>query len=44
MNFPSAGWNKARGVGSENGVLQNSEAVARMLVSIGYRGEDIVQK
>ena len=43
MNFPSAGWNKARGVGNEKGVLQNSEAVARMLVSIGYRGEDIVQ-
>ncbi len=30
-------------MGNEQGILQNSEAVARMMVSIGYRGEDIVQ-
>ncbi len=43
MNFPSAGWNKARVVGNKQGMLYNSQDVARMLVSIGYRGEDIVQ-
>ncbi len=44
MNFPSAGWNRARGVGSEKGILLNLQDMTRMLVSIGYRGEDIVQK
>ncbi|OIP51986.1 hypothetical protein AUK10_04225 [Candidatus Gracilibacteria bacterium CG2_30_37_12] len=44
-SFPSAKWNKAHRVGiGERGVLQNPAHITDMLVSIGYREEDIQRK
>ena len=41
MCFPSASWNKAGKIGSKYGALLSPNAVAKMLVSLGYKQEDI---
>lgn len=43
-SFPSAVWNKAQGIGNKKGQLLSPTHVASMLISIGYRREDIVEK
>ncbi len=44
MSFPSGTWNKRQALGSENGIIQNPTHIVDMLVSIGYRREDILEK
>ncbi len=41
-SFPSATWNKKNNIGNETGALKSQMHVRDMLISIGYKKEDII--